>query len=648
MNSLRKALYTLFASFSAAILVSTAVASEKNVSWDSAAALRKADYAFAQAATANALDSFDLAFRLADYASSLNPGDVTIATLAATLRLPLVTDSLETERIYSLILRQFFEHPDDYENGLLAANAAEQLRRIDDLTHIWETLDSVFPSRQDIAPNLSSAYLMKYYITRDTAAFDRAMSIYNRLESGMGKDPGLSSYKIRAFQIKGDTAGIISEIKSLTEALPYESAVWLLAGQTYQAERLDSVRELEFFQRAVQADSTNGQALLALAEYYQAHGDSLAYRHEMRRALLSPGLDPSTKTDLLSSYLRFRGQDSVSWPEIRQDFDSLTVINPGEADIHTAYGAFLDYIEEPKGALEQFIYSLSLEPSNERVRTSVMYHQLNLSDTTAAIATAREGLKISPSNLLFPIMAASLLSQQGHISDAFTVIDSTDISEVNNPQAVASFLTTAADIYQMADSISLALTTYDRAIALAPDFALPYNNASYGMATHGGDLDKALRYARYAVLSDVDNPTYLDTYAWAYFKLKNYPEAKSYIDKALVHAGLVSDSTLNDSVKVEVTELVPPELDSTASDTGDNTAIDATDDDSGDLPAVPGDAESDEPYSGSAEILEHAGDIYFMSGLPDQAVTFWERAAALAPDNELLARKVKNRTYFYK
>ncbi|MDE7375980.1 MAG: tetratricopeptide repeat protein, partial [Muribaculaceae bacterium] len=49
----------------------------------------------------------------------------------------------------------------------------------------------------------------------------------------------------------------------------------------------------------------------------------------------------------------------------------------------------------------------------------------------------------------------------------------------------------------------------------------------------------------------------------------------------------------------------------------------------------------------SADVLEHAGDIYFMDGAPDKALEFWKRALALDPDNDCLARKVKHKTYFY-
>ena len=88
---------------------------------------------------------------------------------------------------------------------------------------------------------------------------------------------------------------------------------------------------------------------------------------------------------------------------------------------------------------------------------------------------------------------------------------------------------------------------------------------------------------------EADNPTSMDTYAWVLFKRKDYAKAREIIDKTL-----------------ELSEEESPEL------------------------------------------LEHAGDIYFMDGEPDQALEFWKSALKLDPDNELLGRKVKHKTYFFK
>lgn len=624
----------------AALLYFGASAKTKKLSWDREAALRKSQYAYVQACIADAVDSTDEAFHLASYASSLNPSDIDLASFAGLFRYSITPDSLDRENIYRLTLQRFFDNPDDYENGFLASEIARANYQFDDLTRVWETLDSVFPTRQDVAPRLASAYVLQFMLG-DSTAFDKAMAIYDRIERGTGKDIGLTSYKIRALQFKQDTAAIISEIESLLKAMPKESEAWLFAGQTYQAVGLDSVKELQYFNHACELDPTNGQAFVAMAEYYNQHNDTAAYTRELQNAILGNRIDIDTKDELLTSYLRLMMRDSTHYDEVRDMFEQLTLINPGESKIHTKYGMFLLTIDDTT-ATEQFNYALGLDPGDENVRTFLIISSVNYGDTTTAVKTALEGMKLSPDNFYFPISAARMLALQGKIPEAFSVIDSVNIDEVRNKQAVASFLTSAGDIYSLADSTKLAVEKYEAAIALDPNNTLAYNNASYLLSCHETDLDKALRYARYAVLSDIDNPTYLDTYAWAYFKLKNYPEAKSYIDNALRNLKLISDST---STTVENT--IPDIISTDGEDQQLVSEVAIVDDFNDDTSELDAEENPEESYEGTAEVLEHAGDIYFMSGFPQQAVEFWQRALRLDPGNELLQRKVSNKTYFY-
>ena len=50
----------------------------------------------------------------------------------------------------------------------------------------------------------------------------------------------------------------------------------------------------------------------------------------------------------------------------------------------------------------------------------------------------------------------------------------------------------------------------------------------------------------------------------------------------------------------------------------------------------------------SAELLEHYGDALFMNGFHEEAVKQWELALELNPDSEILQRKVKHKTFFFK
>ena len=111
------------------------------------------------------------------------------------------------------------------------------------------------------------------------------------------------------------------------------------------------------------------------------------------------------------------------------------------------------------------------------------------------------------------------------------------------------------------------------------------------MAVEGKDLDDALALIERLMSIEDNNPTSLDTYAWVLFRRKDYAKAREIIDQTL--------------------ELTPDE----------------------DL---------------TADVLEHAGDIYFMDGDPDRAVEFWKQALKFDPDNKLLQRKVTNRAYYFK
>ena len=91
-----------------------------------------------------------------------------------------------------------------------------------------------------------------------------------------------------------------------------------------------------------------------------------------------------------------------------------------------------------------------------------------------------------------------------------------------------------------------------------------------------------------------DNATYIDTYAWVLFQRGNYSLAKFYIERA------VSQSN-----------------------------------------------------SLSAEITEHYGDILYLTGNAEEAVSEWEKALLLKEIEDdknitLLKKKIRNKTYYEK
>lgn len=634
--TLRRAFGTMAAMVTLMAAVSWAASGHRQTSWEKAADMRKADYAYLQAVSALNIDSNDLAQRLVEYAAALDPEDINIKALQALLTLNMNPDSAEVYRSYAVLWDEFRADPTQYYNGSAIASIARYLHRYDDVIEVWRTLDSIYPERTETAANLANAYIVKY-ATGDTSAYTKAMAIFERLERGTGKDMGLSSQKIRAMALKKDTMAIVRELDQLENANPRDPDVFLYASEIYKTLDADSLRHASI-RRACEIDSTYGAALIAMAQYYADRNDSAAYDRQVFRALVSPTLEYETKHELLRGYVGRMYSDTAQWPRIENVFARMQQVNPGEPSLHSLYSAFEYTCGNLAQATEQMEYALSLDPSDADVRSSLYSLQIQRGDTVAAIATAVGGITYSPDNLAFPILAASANIVNGRPQEALEVLHKVKINEVNNPEAVSNFMSTLGDAYQAADSLSKAIETYNKSIEIYPSNFLAYNNAAYAMAQNDTLLDQALSYARYAVLSDMENPTYLDTYAWVYFKKRDYPQAKKYIDLTLKYSLPVEDSIAVDSVASPegfVSDSIAPDsayIGTEATDAGSDI-IEDEDFDTNDIV--------------SAEVLSHAGDIYFMSGLPEQALEFWKRAAILAPDDEMLARKVKYKTYFY-
>jgi Flp pilus assembly protein TadD len=82
---------------------------------------------------------------------------------------------------------------------------------------------------------------------------------------------------------------------------------------------------------------------------------------------------------------------------------------------------------------------------------------------------------------------------------------------------------------------------YEKALALDPENANALNGMGYILACEGKDGARALTYCRKAVDKKPDNPAYLDSLAWAYYKLGFSEEARDQIGKACALAPEVAE-----------------------------------------------------------------------------------------------------------
>lgn len=84
--------------------------------------------------------------------------------------------------------------------------------------------------------------------------------------------------------------------------------------------------------------------------------------------------------------------------------------------------------------------------------------------------------------------------------------------------------------------IEASVEWYEKALSLDSTNTTALNGIGFVLADTGKELTKALTYCKKAVDEDPENPAYLDSLGWVYYKLGLFPEAKTHTRRAKEYA----------------------------------------------------------------------------------------------------------------
>lgn len=443
------------------------------------------------------------------------------------------------------------------------------------------------------------AMFHKFYPTRPEITFyyakslsmaeryEEAIGLLDSLELSSGPGLGLSSHKMQIMLMMGDTARILSELHHLLESGPEVVENLIFAGDVHvDLEMADSAKQ--YYDRAYEIDPTDGQVCFSRANYYNEIGDSVAYNREVMTAIKYPEVDPEAKVEIMRGFIYNYMGDSLMNEHISGLMDTLIEMHPHNADLHVLYSQYLATRTDFEEAAIQMSYANDISPGNSGLWNSNIVLWKGAGNNEEAIKTGEKALKYFPEDLDLLLQVAGLYASVDTTAAMGYLKTALGLVGESDSYGRSAVYTAMGDVYSSIDSIKQAMPYYQMAINADPENSLALNNMAYFIALTGGDLDEAETMVRKSLDLSPDNVNALDTYAWVLFKKKEYKYAKTEIDRAL---------------EAEVTP--------------------------------------------SADLYEHAGDIYFMNGLPDEALEYWEKALEMNPENKLLAKKVKNKAYFF-
>jgi tetratricopeptide (TPR) repeat protein len=451
---------------------------------------------------------------------------------------------------------------------------------------LYENLSKLKPDDENLLFQLSSLYAQN---NNGKVALERL----NSVERLIGKNEAVSFEKYKIYKQEGKVKKAIKEIESLVGEFPYDVDYILLLGDAWMDLGYPE-KALPKYMEASKMDPNNPSVPLSLADYYNNIGDSLSAKKQLRLALTNPNTDFDTKMSIFQPIIvsSLKNSDST---ELSKYFDVLLEQHPTEYQLRELHVQWLMERGKKQEAKDELRNVLDLNPN--QLQAWKNYLQLNLEyDNQEVIRQlCNEALEYFPNESIFWFyLGLSWTSEnEGKVKDkakslkgieyfkkAIEVADSKDLEYTSRLYGLMG------DAYLLMNDTVQAYGLYEQALDKYPGNILVLNNYAYYLSITGSDLSKAERMSRKTIDADPNNATFLDTFAWIYFKLEKFGLAKIYIERAI----------------------------------------------------------KNEKNPGH-ELLEHYGDILWFNSEKEAARVQWKKAAELEDPSETLLKKVETGEY---
>ena len=471
--------------------------------------------------------------------------------------------------------------PDNYWYSQGLASLYQQQNELDKAITLLEQMVVRFPAKQDPLFNLLDLYGRQ-------EKYGKVISTLNRLEKHMGKNEQLSMEKFRIYLQMKDDKKAFQEIESLVQEYPMDMRYQVILGDVY-LQNGKKQEAYDVYQKVLAAEPDNPMAIFSMASYYKQTGQEELYQQQLDTLLLNKKVTPDTKVGVMRQMIVENEQADKDSTQIIALFDRIMKQEQDDPQIPMLYAQYLlskNMEAESVPVLEQVV---DLDPTNNAARMMLIGAAVKKEDYKQIIKVCEPGIEATPDALEFYYYLAVAYNQAEKPDSVISICKRALEHKTadGKKEIVSEFYSILGDMYHTQKQMKEAYAAYDSALVYNPSNIGALNNYAYYLSVERRDLDKAEEMSYKTVKAEPNNATYLDTYAWILFEKGNYAEARIYIDNAMKSEG------------------------------GDKSDV----------------------------IVEHCGDIYYMTGDVDGALTYWKKALEMGSESKTLKQKIEKKKY---
>ncbi|WP_192822336.1 tetratricopeptide repeat protein [Rufibacter sp. LB8] len=512
-----------------------------------------------------ALDRFQRAYAISPNNAAINYKVAETSLLMGSVRgaMPFAKAAVDLEpnnTYYHLLLAQLYTNQQQY----------------DDAIKVYARLTQEIPNTEQYLFNLTDLYLAKNRL-------DEALQTLGQIEQKYGLQEEISFKKQQIYLKQNNLAKALLEGENLIAANP-EEVKYLLAQAEILAVNKRVPDAIKMAERAIRVAPENAYGRLMLADLLQQQGKTAEADVQLEQAFSSPTLDIDSKVKILVDYIRRLPNEKVAVQAIKLA-ELTTKTHPTEAKAFAVAGDIYVNSDKKLAARDNYLKAVKLDPGHFKIWQQIVLLDGEMNQTDSLILHSERALEFFPNQAMFWFYNGTGHLINKNYSKAAKSLEYGRRLSANNRELFLQFNLQLGDAYNSLEQFDQSDQAYEAVLQLDPANPHALNNYSYFLSLRSQNLPKAKAMAGVLVAQFPENATYLDTYAWVLYKMKDYAEAKRVLEKAVA-------------------------------------------------------------VSSDATIIEHYGDVLYQLGQKDLALKQWVRASQVGGASDAISKKIKDKRLY--
>ncbi|MBK0401594.1 tetratricopeptide repeat protein [Adhaeribacter sp. BT258] len=444
-------------------------------------------------------------------------------------------------------------------------------------TNVFTRLLEKFPQEEMYYFNLADLYLAQNK-TED------AVRIYERAEKQFGELEQIIFRKQQLYLKQNQLEKALAEGQKLIDNNPTEPQFVMAQAQILGSNNRPD-EGIALLNRLLRSDVPDDpQVHLLLSDLYRQKNQPQAAEEQLKIAFGNPLLSIDDKIGILVRYMQQLPNKELE-PTATQLAQLTVKAHPTEAKAYAVSGDIQALSGNKKAARDFYAKSLKYDKSHFQVWQQLIVLDAELGENDSLLMHTEKATDLFPNQAVVWFYNGTAHLIKKNFSKAAKALEFGKKLSADVPELQTQFNLQLGDAYNSMKQYEKSNNAYEAVLAIDPNNIHVLNNYSYFLSVRNQDLPKAKEMAEKLIKMAPEESTYLDTYAWVLYKMKDYTSAKTYLEKAL------------------------------------ETSKDGT-------------------------VIEHYGDVLFQLGKKDEALSQWQQAKKAGGASDLIDKKIRDKKLY--